>query len=246
MRYDPSSRVESRHHECVQSHTQLLICLLSNVTLGHSVGEHMGRKCASEGLTWTKDPSMNDVQLFLDHSIIVRSARVACNPSVTFCSPPHASRPEPSKAQLSITSGFLQNMHLRSVRRLGSRSGARTCCTATANGNGRPVGVVIVDHGSRAKLSNDMLLEFVQLYRSTTGHPIVEAAHMELAEPTVADAFGGFFHAPRLLLTLMVPAACMQMAFGLRSGWQHGQAMWGFLSLCPSGWSTAGGWATLG
>ncbi|KAI8470070.1 MAG: hypothetical protein J3K34DRAFT_521638 [Monoraphidium minutum] len=50
------------------------------------------------------------------------------------------------------------------------------------------VGVVIVDHGSRAKASNDMLLEFVSLYKASTGQPIVEAAHMELAEPSIANA----------------------------------------------------------
>ena len=51
-------------------------------------------------------------------------------------------------------------------------------------------GIVIVDHGSRAKASNDMLLECVELYKRTTGAAIVEAAHMELADPSVADAVG--------------------------------------------------------
>jgi hypothetical protein len=67
------------------------------------------------------------------------------------------------------------------------------------------LGVVIVDHGSRAAASNDMLLEFVQLYRANTGHALVEPAHMELAEPTIADAIG----APliRHTLTSVAPVA---------------------------------------
>lgn len=50
--------------------------------------------------------------------------------------------------------------------------------------------VVIVDHGSRRKASNDMLLEFCQLYQQMTQHPIVEPAHMEIAEPSIAQAIG--------------------------------------------------------
>jgi sirohydrochlorin ferrochelatase len=49
---------------------------------------------------------------------------------------------------------------------------------------------VIVDHGSRRKASNDMLLEFCQLYQQITQHRIVEPAHMEIAEPSIAQAIG--------------------------------------------------------
>ncbi|CAK9192640.1 unnamed protein product [Sphagnum jensenii] len=49
--------------------------------------------------------------------------------------------------------------------------------------------VVIVDHGSRRPESNVMLHEFVELYKQRTGHPIVEPAHMELAEPSIGTAF---------------------------------------------------------
>lgn len=52
-----------------------------------------------------------------------------------------------------------------------------------------PTGLVIVDHGSRRAESNRMLEEFVERYRQATGHPIVQAAHMELAEPTIRQAF---------------------------------------------------------
>jgi sirohydrochlorin ferrochelatase len=51
------------------------------------------------------------------------------------------------------------------------------------------VGIVIVDHGSRRDDANRMLLDFVQLFRSHTSYRIVEAAHMELAEPSIAMAF---------------------------------------------------------
>lgn len=51
------------------------------------------------------------------------------------------------------------------------------------------VGVVIVDHGSRRAASNEMLLEVVAMFREHTDYAIVEPAHMELAEPSIADAF---------------------------------------------------------
>ncbi|KAL7100661.1 hypothetical protein ACP275_08G009000 [Erythranthe tilingii] len=71
-------------------------------------------------------------------------------------------------------------------------------CLASANGggfrkaqNGVDVGdgVIIVDHGSRRKESNLMLNEFVAMFRERTKYPIVEPAHMELAEPSIKDAF---------------------------------------------------------
>lgn len=51
------------------------------------------------------------------------------------------------------------------------------------------IGIVIVDHGSRRAESNDLLLEVAELFRQTSGYTIVEPAHMELAEPTIAQAF---------------------------------------------------------
>src|SRR5687768_17117681 len=51
------------------------------------------------------------------------------------------------------------------------------------------IGVIIVDHGSRREESNVLLLEVAALYRQATGHAIVEPAHMELAEPSLATAF---------------------------------------------------------
>ena len=50
------------------------------------------------------------------------------------------------------------------------------------------LGVIIVDHGSRRDEANRMLDEMVALYRERSGVGIVEAAHMELASPTIAEA----------------------------------------------------------
>ncbi|XWS40709.1 hypothetical protein CRYUN_Cryun17cG0018700 [Craigia yunnanensis] len=58
------------------------------------------------------------------------------------------------------------------------------------NGVGEKDRVIIVDHGSRHRESNLMLNEFVALFREKTGYPIVQPAHMELAEPSIKDAFG--------------------------------------------------------
>ena len=53
----------------------------------------------------------------------------------------------------------------------------------------RTLGIVIVDHGSRRAESNELLLEVVAQFQRITGLPIVEPAHMELAEPSIAQAF---------------------------------------------------------
>lgn len=49
--------------------------------------------------------------------------------------------------------------------------------------------VIIVDHGSRREESNAQLLEIVEAYRRHGRWAIVEPAHMELAEPSIATAF---------------------------------------------------------
>ena len=50
-------------------------------------------------------------------------------------------------------------------------------------------GIVIVDHGSRRAESNQMLETFVEMFRRSRRYAIVEPAHMELAEPSIATAF---------------------------------------------------------
>ncbi len=52
------------------------------------------------------------------------------------------------------------------------------------------VGVIVIDHGSRRAESNALLLEVAQAFQHSTGLAILEPAHMELAEPTLAEAFG--------------------------------------------------------
>ncbi len=58
--------------------------------------------------------------------------------------------------------------------------------------NERDIGIVIVDHGSRLEASNRMLEEVAALFakRFAERYSIVEPAHMELAEPSIATAFG--------------------------------------------------------
>jgi sirohydrochlorin ferrochelatase len=52
-------------------------------------------------------------------------------------------------------------------------------------------GIIIVDHGSRRDESNHMLEEIAALFakRFATKYEIVEPAHMELAEPSIATAY---------------------------------------------------------
>lgn len=51
------------------------------------------------------------------------------------------------------------------------------------------LGVILVDHGSRREESNRLLLDVVEHFARASGLSIVEPAHMELAEPTIAAAF---------------------------------------------------------
>ncbi len=50
-------------------------------------------------------------------------------------------------------------------------------------------GFVIVDHGSRREEANRRHESFVSQWRERSGHPIVEPAHIELAEPSIGEAF---------------------------------------------------------
>jgi len=52
-------------------------------------------------------------------------------------------------------------------------------------------GIIIVDHGSRRDESNRMLEEIARLFaeRFEDKYEIVEPAHMELAEPSIASAY---------------------------------------------------------
>ena len=52
-------------------------------------------------------------------------------------------------------------------------------------------GIIIVDHGSRRPQSNEMLEEIARLFaaRFAERYEVVEPAHMELAEPSIATAY---------------------------------------------------------
>ncbi len=52
-----------------------------------------------------------------------------------------------------------------------------------------PAGIILVDHGSQIEESNALLLEIAEAFRKQSDWEIVEPAHMELAEPSIATAF---------------------------------------------------------
>jgi len=61
-----------------------------------------------------------------------------------------------------------------------------------ANGptTGERPAVLLIDHGSRRAAANEMLDEVAALVKKRLGaESIVEPAHMEIAEPTIADGF---------------------------------------------------------
>jgi sirohydrochlorin ferrochelatase len=58
-----------------------------------------------------------------------------------------------------------------------------------ANIDNKNIGVIVVDHGSRREESNAMLLDVVVDFARASGLSVVEPAHMELAEPSIATAF---------------------------------------------------------
>ncbi len=51
------------------------------------------------------------------------------------------------------------------------------------------IGIVVIDHGSRRHEANRRHEDFVRTWPGRGRHRIVEPAHMELAEPSLATAF---------------------------------------------------------
>lgn len=49
--------------------------------------------------------------------------------------------------------------------------------------------ILIIDHGSKVKEANDMLFDVAVLLRDLAKNTIIEVAHMELANPTIAEGF---------------------------------------------------------
>lgn len=62
---------------------------------------------------------------------------------------------------------------------------AEICAMAALSG----LGIILVDHGSRRDESNAMHLDVAKNFAAASGYQIVEPAHMELAEPSIATAF---------------------------------------------------------
>src|SRR5438552_1077183 len=55
--------------------------------------------------------------------------------------------------------------------------------------SGQTVGLIVVDHGSKKPAANDLLLDVAAMFKRVSGTKIVEPAHMELAEPSIEQAF---------------------------------------------------------
>lgn len=51
------------------------------------------------------------------------------------------------------------------------------------------IALILVDHGSEQSAANDLLLEVADRVRESSGFAIVEPAHMDLAEPSIEQAF---------------------------------------------------------
>ena len=49
--------------------------------------------------------------------------------------------------------------------------------------------LILVDHGSRFKEANEMLLDVVRMVKDLSGVERIYPAHMELEEPTIGQAF---------------------------------------------------------
>lgn len=88
-------------------------------------------------------------------------------------------------------------------------------------------GIILVDHGSSLEQSNQLLVQiaaaFAEKYRNK--YPIVEAAHMEMAAPSIRDAYARcvgrgatriticpFFLGPGKHMTVDIPSLVQQAA----------------------------------
>ena len=74
---------------------------------------------------------------------------------------------------------------MRRLTRRGPLS-SLSCLRAQARSD---AAVLIVDHGSRKAEANSRLHAVVRSYKEYSALNIVEAAHMELAEPSISEAF---------------------------------------------------------
>lgn len=66
---------------------------------------------------------------------------------------------------------------------------ATACTTGQLRENASSSAIVVVDHGSRRAAANDMLHQVARMVRHRSNGVPVYSAHMELATPSIADAF---------------------------------------------------------
>ena len=57
------------------------------------------------------------------------------------------------------------------------------------------IGLLIIDHGSRKQGANEVVIEIASLVHKMSNSLIVQHAHMELATPTIQQAFDRFVEA---------------------------------------------------
>ena len=69
------------------------------------------------------------------------------------------------------------------------RNNLKHLCISVKEKENHHLGVIIIDHGSRRSESNDRLISLVSNYKSYSDRNIVEAAHMELGEPSIETAY---------------------------------------------------------
>ena len=116
----------------------------------------------------------------------------------------------------NFSSSFTRSSSLKSLKSSSSslcssrkpQQRERRLRIVNKSGNEEKVGIVLVDHGSRAKSSNEQLERFAEMFEMMYGSTIggdynsddndsyskerkyeVAPAHMELASPSIADAF---------------------------------------------------------
>lgn len=77
-------------------------------------------------------------------------------------------------------------MHSPTSEGTGHAAGTAAVDPAAAR---QPLAVIVVDHGSRRSESNESMEAFVRSSADRMPYPIVEPAHMELAEPSIGTAF---------------------------------------------------------
>ena len=86
---------------------------------------------------------------------------------------------------LSVCFSFIQHPRISRVVAANALEGLSASTTALPP----KVAVILVDHGSRKSEANNMLIEVASKYKALYNIEIVEAAHMELAEPSISTAF---------------------------------------------------------